>query len=194
METTILETAREIFQAEGIQKTTFRKIGEALGMSDGHVRYYIKTKEDLMLALLKKMDDAIMENESKLEALGYSKEGLITAIRFSFEVLSQYGFFLMESPRVLAGYPRLNEAVKRIYLDRRDFFENLFLRLKKEGTFRTDIDSREMSLAFERFFIVADSWVRFHIIHRGAVITSNDLDYYTHLSVGVFEPYFTKGN
>ena len=46
----IISQAVEVFNRKGISKTTLRDIARELAISDGHLRYYFKTKEELVLA------------------------------------------------------------------------------------------------------------------------------------------------
>ena len=63
----ILQAAAETFAAKGYEATSIRDVAEAVGMLGGSLYYYIKTKEDLLFALIDDFHRAGMEEVEKAE-------------------------------------------------------------------------------------------------------------------------------
>ena len=59
MRDNIMESARVLFTQKGIRNSSLRDIAQYVGISDGHLRYYFKTKESLILATFEQMEQQI---------------------------------------------------------------------------------------------------------------------------------------
>ena len=53
----IVETALELFRAQGYEQTTMRKIAEAAGVSAGNAYYYFASKEELVQAFYDELQE-----------------------------------------------------------------------------------------------------------------------------------------
>jgi TetR/AcrR family transcriptional regulator, cholesterol catabolism regulator len=61
----IVEAAADLFQRRGYSSTTTRDIGEACNISQGHLYYYIKAKEDF-LEIFRKIQESDLEKWEKV--------------------------------------------------------------------------------------------------------------------------------
>jgi AcrR family transcriptional regulator len=69
--TQILDAATTVFAAKGFHSATIRQIAQQAGLADGTIYIYFKTKTDLLLGIL----DRINESEQREEDLGQVAEG-----------------------------------------------------------------------------------------------------------------------
>ena len=74
LEKNILRVSTELFLNKGYENTTIRQIAEASGICRGHLYYYFKKKEDILIhifkqILLKIYNDVIERNDDKTEVL-----------------------------------------------------------------------------------------------------------------------------
>lgn len=74
MEKNILKVSTELFLNQGYDKTTIRQIAEASGIGRGHLYYYFKKKEDILIHIFKEIinkiyDDVIESSDDKTEIL-----------------------------------------------------------------------------------------------------------------------------
>lgn len=186
----ILECARKIFCEKGLTSTTFRDIALDLNISDGHVRYYFKSKEELLLTLFHQFDKEIltysMGNPQPEEVRNLLKESL----RHSFGVIERYSFFFYESPKTIGQFPELNKQYKALYSQRSLLFMSMFTNFRDRGIFRKDLNDEDFTRLFDSFFILSDSWIRFHLIMKSEKFSERDLDYYSDLLVNILNPYF----
>ncbi len=67
----ILDAATVVFAAKGFHGATIRQIAQQAGIADGTIYIYFKTKIDLLLGIL----DRINESERRAEDLGQSMSG-----------------------------------------------------------------------------------------------------------------------
>ena len=69
--TQILDAATTVFAEKGFHRTTIRQIAQQAGIADGTIYIYFKTKTDLLLGIL----DRINESEQRKEDLGQASDG-----------------------------------------------------------------------------------------------------------------------
>lgn len=63
----ILETAMKLFEEEGYEKVTIRKISSTAGVSIGNFYHYFKSKEDIQLQMYRNFDELVREVLEKKE-------------------------------------------------------------------------------------------------------------------------------
>lgn len=74
MEKNILKVSTRLFLNQGYDKTTIRQIAEASGIGRGHLYYYFKKKEDILIHIFKQIlnkiyDDVIESSDDKTEVI-----------------------------------------------------------------------------------------------------------------------------
>jgi AcrR family transcriptional regulator len=188
----ILQKSKDVLKQKGLQNTTFRDIAKELKISDGHVRYYFKTKEILLLALFKKMDEEILA----LSNQDLSQENIIEILRLSlqktFKIMADYHFFFLESPHVLKTFPQVFAAYSQLFEQRKTLFLMSFQIFRSNNVFRADVSDDELNLLFNQFFIFSDSWMRFHYLQHTTSLTNTDIENYADLALNLISPYFKK--
>lgn len=63
----ILETAMRLFEEEGYEKVTIRKISSTAGVSIGNFYHYFKSKEDIQLQMYRNFDEMVRDVLKKKE-------------------------------------------------------------------------------------------------------------------------------
>jgi TetR/AcrR family transcriptional regulator, transcriptional repressor for nem operon len=66
----LVEGARDLLHAQGVERTTLADIAQAADVPVGNVYYYFKTKDELVEAVL---DSRIAETQAALETLGHHR-------------------------------------------------------------------------------------------------------------------------
>lgn len=74
IEKNILKVATQLFLDQGYDKTTIRQIANASGIGRGHLYYYFRKKEDILIHIFKQIlnkiyDDVIESNDDKSEVI-----------------------------------------------------------------------------------------------------------------------------
>ncbi|WP_460672331.1 TetR/AcrR family transcriptional regulator [Larkinella ripae] len=188
MKDKISEAARETFNRRGIRNTTLRDIAEQLAISDGHLRYYFKTKESLILATFQQMEQQIAAFAN--DASASTAQSILASLTQSFAVMQSYSYFFTESPELLEQYPLVEKAYRALIESRKALFLGIFEQFKKEGVFREEVDSALFPLLFEQFFILSDNWVKYAKLHRQTYPASDPIRHYAGVCVALFLPYF----
>ncbi|MFK3731115.1 TetR/AcrR family transcriptional regulator [Streptomyces sp. NPDC088090] len=159
----LLDTAAEVFAAQGYNATTVRKIADAAGMLAGSLYYHFDSKESMLDEILSSFLTELWEGYDAVLAADLGPRETIEAlVTESFREIDRHraavAIYQKES-RHLTDLPRfhyLAESQRR--------FEKAWLgtleRGVAEGTFRADLDVR-LTYRFVRDTVwVAASWYR----------------------------------
>ncbi|GAA3089982.1 TetR/AcrR family transcriptional regulator [Streptomyces roseofulvus] len=159
----LLDTAAEVFAAQGYDATTVRRIADAAGLLAGSLYYHFDSKESMLDEILSGFLDDLWTRYDRVLAAGLRpRETLEALVTASFREIDRHraavAIYQKESGR-LRDQPRfgyLADAQRR--------FEHAWLRTLEfgvaAGDFRTDLDVR-LTYRFVRDTVwVAASWYR----------------------------------
>lgn len=159
----LLDTAAEVFAAQGYDATTVRKIADAAGMLAGSLYYHFDSKESMLDEILSAFLTELWEGYDTVLAAGLGPRETIEAlVTESFREIDRHraavAIYQKES-RTLSAQPRFH------YLsDSQQKFEKAWLGTLERGVaarvFRADLDIR-LTYRFVRDTVwVAASWYR----------------------------------
>ncbi|MFE6225753.1 MULTISPECIES: TetR/AcrR family transcriptional regulator [unclassified Streptomyces] len=159
----LLDTAAEVFAAQGYNATTVRKIADAAGMLAGSLYYHFDSKESMLDEILSTFLTELWEGYDAVLAAGLGPRETVEAlVTESFREIDRHraavAIYQKES-RHLTDLPRF------AYLtDSQNRFEKAWLgtleRGVADGVFRADLDLR-LTYRFLRDTVwVAASWYR----------------------------------
>lgn len=185
----ITASSVKLFNEKGINQTSFRNIASVLKISDGHIRYYFKTKESLLLAIFSKMNNDILllAEQSKNDIL--DTKHLKNKLKAAFHVMVNYSFFFVESPKTINQFPELTLVYKNLVIDRKSLFLNLFQDLTSKGFFKETFSAELHESAFYNIFIISDSWIRHYIILNNREPNKEAIDFHSNLVFSILLPY-----
>lgn len=193
MKEKIIESAVKLFNEFGIKQTSFRDIATDLNVSDGHVRYYFKTKESLLLAIFEQMDQEILLKAQEVPLKGNAHTTIFrNKIAEVFTIMVRYSFFFIESPKIYNLYSALRASYKSLIEDRKDLFLNTFQSLIAIGYFKETFTQQIQEQVFYSIFILSDSWIRyFQILHNKPPI-EEDINFHSNLVLQILSPYLAE--
>jgi AcrR family transcriptional regulator len=191
MKEKIVSQAVEIFNQKGIIKTTLRDIAKQLAISDGHLRYYFKTKEELVLTIFSEMEQEITSYATGSVAEVINAQALIMPLTHIYKVMYRYMFFFIESTTILESYPKVYAAYEHLFLSRREMFLAIFEMYKRNGVFVAKVEGYLFPLLFEQVFIISDSWVRYARLPKYRHLSLEaHVRHYVAVTVALLLPYF----
>ena len=190
MRNKILETAIKLFNEKGINQTSFRDIASNLEISDGHVRYYFKTKEILLMSIFKELDNEIVqgskvENEINEITLTY----LLDKIEEIFQKTVKYRFLFVESPKTLSMFPELIKSYRSLIQRRKSMILGAFKVFIEKGLFDSSFDKEAQEYAFYTIFIISDGWLRTYLLTRGSEPDKRTIAFHSRLIFNILRPY-----
>ncbi|MFJ5722683.1 TetR/AcrR family transcriptional regulator [Streptomyces sp. NPDC093149] len=159
----LLDTAAEVFAAQGYNATTVRRIADAAGMLAGSLYYHFDSKESMIDEILSTFLTELWEGYDAVLAAGLGPRETIEAlVTESFREIDRHraavAIYQKESKH-LATQPRFQYLA-----DSQQKFEKAWLGTLERGvtdqTFRADLDIR-LTYRFVRDTVwVAASWYR----------------------------------
>lgn len=140
----IIEAAAVLFSGKGYAATSMQDVADAVGMLKGSLYYYIKTKDDLLFAVLNDVHErglgsAAQLLESKLDPIGMVRAFVERHVLFTAHHHVSVTVFFQD-------FRALSEPRKEAILRERDSFESSLRSLIEAGqradTICSDIDAR----------------------------------------------------
>lgn len=193
MKDKIIKTSVALFNEFGVSKTSFRNIAASLAVSDGHVRYYFKTKELLLLAIFEQMNTEIL-HLAEHSPINHSniRSGLKENLKHAFLIMIRYSFFFTEAPTTFNQFPQISLYYKKLVRDRKNLFLTLFKTLIKEGFFIKTFSDELQEYAFYSIFIISDSWIRHYMITNNKLPDLEAAEFHSSVAFSILEPYIKE--
>lgn len=141
----ILEAARAIVAADGLESLTFAELEGRLAFTRGVITYHFANKDEVVHALL---EDALARIDrgaaDAVRAAGDPEEAVVSAVRamvHGFLVHRDAAFVLVSFWGRLRSDPRARDANARLYRAYRDRATALVREGQAAGRFRADADA-----------------------------------------------------
>ena len=170
----VLKAAINLFSKQGYDGTSTAQIAEASGMSQATIFKYYKSKEDLLLVILKPLIEHLLPVYGKEFAKKLSQQDQNLANMIHFIVQDRYSFLVQNKDAVMILISQLliNQQIKDNVLqkivDVKDIFEqNIWLPLKKTAELRDDLDE----LSFLRLVV---SQIIFYFIQTQRISSADE--------------------
>ena len=96
----ILDTAEPLFYAKGYYETATSEIAKKLGVAEGTLYYYFKSKEEILEALINRHISAFI---SEVEPMVYS-DNIVPSVKFSLIMQAIFRTVQHQEGKVLFGY------------------------------------------------------------------------------------------
>src|ERR1051326_536602 len=91
----LVEGAREVFHAEGVERTTLAEIAAAADVPVGNVYYYFKTKDDVIAAVIEahaqRIDATLAAIETRHRSPKSRLKALVRELSSRSEIVAEYG-------------------------------------------------------------------------------------------------------
>lgn len=140
--TQILDAATRVFAEKGFHGATVRDVARAAGIADGTIYIYFKSKPDLMLGILDRLNESEVRDLDLGQALvGGDLEAFMRAyIRQRFDAFTEMGFDVF---RVLLSEVLINADLRAQYhaqviAPTYDIAETHFARWREQGGVKDD--------------------------------------------------------
>jgi AcrR family transcriptional regulator len=191
----ILETARQMFNELGIDNTSAKMIATELGISDGNLRYYFRTKEDLVYALYMQLVDGFNQQFTP-----YTTEEAISlgqtyhTLHSVFERLYTHRYLMADFMAIMRKYPKIEQHYQQLIQSRKQLFRRLIEIMQKEGIFKDDIPHSQYENVIDQFYILSDAWIGHAEVFFKDKDPAKKVKHYARLTFSLFVPYLsTRG-
>jgi len=162
----ILRVATVLFANKGFADTSGQELAQLTGAAEGTIFYHFKSKEGLLLAILQKTRDEILDQFERF----FENRPFNSGLEMAEEVISFYLYLagLMEDKFLLLhrhflyrfseSNPEFRENLEAIYNCLVDIFEKAIVTGQEDGSINSDIHPRKSALIL---FTMVDGLVRF---------------------------------
>ena len=191
MKEKILRAALNQFNQKGVSGTSLRAIAAETGISDGHLRYYFKTKEILLLELFTLLESRLAEL-LPTELPAFTPNTVVPLLEQTYDFLNGTRFFFIEAPLLFLEYPKVLEGFNQMHARRREQMLATFTLFKSIGFFRPNMRQSEMNLLYEQFFILTDNFVKYANFATLNTLDGDNKARFTRLCLYLFLPYLSE--
>lgn len=188
MKEKILQAALNQFNTNGVAGTSLRAIAAEAGISDGHLRYYFKTKEILLLALFTDLEERIAGLVPE-QITAFTPDAIVPTLEKTYEFLCEVRFFFIEAPLLFLKYPAVLQGFNQMHERRKEQLLATFTMFKTIGLFRPNIRQAELILLYEQYFILTDNFVKYANFSTFQAIPGDNKARFVKLCLYLFLPY-----
>ena len=122
----IIEQARVLFNAQGIDAISLKTIAKEMGISYGNVTYHFANKELLIQQLYQKMMEAHYTISQQFHENNNLLEAIILAPLKTFDISFHYRFIFTDIAIISRKYPSISNHQKELTANRMQAFLPLF--------------------------------------------------------------------
>jgi AcrR family transcriptional regulator len=150
--TRILNTATEMFLENGYKNTKMNEIAKKLGVSKGALYQYYKSKEDLLIDVIKSgaqfrrssvFNKMTLEQLSHLPTKGYFQKMIKTTNK-----VDKFG---VEVAGIALQSPELMKGMRNFYLEEVNIIQEYFEKAKEAGIIKPDTNTRVAAVSVLSF-------------------------------------------
>jgi len=189
----IVHQAMDLFNRQGVLSTSLRNIANEMGISDGHLRYYFKTKEEIIIAVYQEMLSRIQLMEEGLPKEIPLWKNIVLQIQGAFLVQRQFSWLYIESSFLFKKYPKLRTMHFQVKEMQKQHFTEENRLNRERGVFTPSLTDSMLNILQEQFLILIDSWILYHqnkSTKEG--IEEKVVNHYVAVTIGSFFPYLNN--
>jgi AcrR family transcriptional regulator len=156
----ILDTAIELFNAEGTAKISSNRIAMSCNISKGNLHYHFKSKEEIILSIWNKITDEIEQDwgdDVETPTIRHMAE----LTQRQFRLIWRYRFFYRELTTLLEHDPELKYRFRRMRAKRIKVIEEFFHALIKNNVIKPQTDKNSLKSLIKIAWLITDYWISF---------------------------------
>ena len=148
----ILNAATEMFLEQGYKNTKMTQIAKRLGVSKGALYQYYKSKEELLLEVIK--SGAQFRRSSVFNNMTLEQLPLLSTKKYYDKMIqstAQIDKFGVEIAGIALHNPELMKGMRNFFLDEVNIIQEYFEKAKEAGKIKPDTDTRVIAVAILSF-------------------------------------------
>ena len=186
----ILDTARALFNEQGLHRVGVREVARAAKMSPGNLAYHFPTKDALVSALVLELHElnarTVFAELPETLTLAQLLEVAAGAMRH----MLGYRFVLLGDVDVLLASNELVEVGSVLRLKRRQRHDQLLEALIRAGQLNARAARARSDYLFEQSELISSGWLRSARL-RGWRDMEGVIQHYARVGLALLEPYCT---
>ena len=184
----ILDTARRLFNAEGLSRVGVRDVARAAEMSAGNLSYHFATKDDLVAALVGELHDVNQRQIFAALPADFSLVMLYRAARLAMRNMVNYRFVLLSYVDAVAASAELAALEKELAARRFRRHEEMLALLVGNGFVERAATTRSQRV-FEQSSFISSGWLAAARLRRWS--DERAIPHFARLGCALLEPWCT---
>ncbi len=188
----ILEAALGLFNDRGPDRVTTAEIARTVGINEGNLYYYFKTKEALLQALFEKLEGDASAFMVKVSANTATDPGIYSDyMRRWFSIIWVHRYIFRDLPGVIATAPSLREPTRALSMGMRLVVDGMLQQMTAANLIDVPVDDVPQLLA--NVWIVSTYWAVFLSLQEGIDdLRPEHLDWGLKQVASLFKPYLSE--
>ncbi len=188
----ILEATLVLFNNRGPGRVTTAEIARTVGINEGNLYYYFKTKEALLEALFKTLEEDasafMVESSSNTTA----DPGIYSDfMRRWFSIIWVHRYIFRDLPGIIATAPSLREPTRALSMGMRLVVEGMLQQMTAANLIDVPVDDAPQLLA--NVWIVSTYWAVYLSLQEGVDdLAPEHLDWGLKQVASLFKPYLSE--
>ncbi|MFD1552882.1 hypothetical protein DNU06_08040 [Putridiphycobacter roseus] len=187
----IVDTALDLFNAQGLAKVTLRTIAKKMNISQGNLNYHYKKREDIIVALYHSL---VADMNKSMAAIGRGKVDLKLMKQLSKAMMHnayRYRFFFIDFAQIMRDNDPIRKDYNELLVLRKMQFNALFNRMMEEGVLRPEKLPNEYDNLYKRVQVFTDFWMTSVEIER-TLLEKKLIEEYLVIMMQSIYPYLTE--
>lgn len=155
----ILQTALALFNEEGLDNVSLRKIAQELGISLGNLTYHYSKRDDIVYALYLQLVERFDGMMGGLEEGSISLDGLAAFSMLTYDTFYAYRFLMYDFSRIMRMYPNIREHYQELTKRRTADTLLLFQALSELGWLKKEAFPGQFGQITRQLTMLADSFL-----------------------------------
>lgn len=155
----ILEKARELFNQDGVERTSTRKIAEACNISQGNLTYHFPLKNDIVISLFKQLKTLSDQPIDSFIEYCSSFEQMRDALRSQYNLIYKYRFLFLDFPSILRQIKPLRDDYIELKRQRKVQFYAMIDMLQQKKLIAGNFSKQEKDAFYTIFNIFTNFWL-----------------------------------
>jgi len=187
----ILETARELFNTDGVSTVSSRNISDAMSISYGNLCYHFPKKDDIIMQLYAQMQAELDTEVAKLRAEIFSFDFFIRSLRGMLVVLYKYKFVFLDLNLLIRKSEHIRRHARKQYQIRLAVCREIYDFLIREGYLKNEEWEGHYDMLAHSVLVLLNSWIMdAEIYHKGD--DTEKVDYYLQMIYRIVSASLTK--
>lgn len=187
----IIHTAVHVFNKEGLEQTSIRKIAERMGIAHGNLRYHYPTKEAIVNQIFLNMKHVIDLAFASILTDGISLKSVMKANEMCALEFVKYRFFMNDFISIARLYPSVKKGLKDNYDARNIQMREMLQIFIHANLLKPEPFEGLFDLILENIYITNDFWIPSFEIYGAGNIEQNVERYCNQWAIN-FYPYLTE--
>ena len=188
----ILEATLVLFNDRGPDRVTTAEIARTVGINEGNLYYYFKTKEVLLESLFEKLEGDVSAFMVEASSNTATDPGVYSDfMRRWFSIVWIHRYIFRDLPGVIGTAPSLREPTRALSIGMRLVVEGMLQQMTAASLIDVPVDDTPQLLA--NVWIVSTYWAVYLSLQEGIDdLTPGHLDWGLKQVASLFKPYLSE--